>query len=106
MKYNKDDLKEKAIELYLNGKTYNEIGKKLGYSREYIGNMIRNDKRVLESKNNVKLKIERIDNGGRVYLNKNLLSKLGINLSNENDKYVNIIYDKNQKQIVIKNTEN
>ena len=47
---NKKELKEKCINMFLEGKTYTEIAKLTNWSRTYISRLIEDDERVINKK--------------------------------------------------------
>lgn len=100
MKYkNKDSLKEKAVQLYLEGKTYIEIAKILNVSRNYVSNLIKDDVRVIE-----KSKIIKVTKGSHKFLKIgiNLLNKIGITSNSDVDEYVEISVNSKENAIIVK----
>ena len=100
----KKELKEKCIELYLQGKTYSEIAKLTNWSRKYITDLIKNDKKIIEKNNVKKIKLyKRKDNKQiQIYIPTEFIKKLGISKDTFDIEYVDIYFDENNKNIVIK----
>lgn len=108
MKYNnKEEMKEHAIQLYLNGKNYIEIAKIIGCSRNYISNLIKNDIKIKEKQNNKVLKVYKNPNKGKknLTIGIDLLSKIGINKDNTSVDYVQVSLDEKDKSLIIKKYE-
>ena len=53
----KKELKKKFIEMYLEGKTYSEIAKLTGWSRTFVTNLIKDDKKIIEKNHMKKIKV-------------------------------------------------
>ena len=108
MKYtNKEELKEKCIELYLSGKTYKEIGKLTDHSRNFVANLIKDDIRITEKKNIKTIKVYKLKSQKRmkITINTDFLAKIGISSDLKKDDYVDIFLDENNKSIIIKKHE-
>lgn len=106
MKYkNREEMREKAIQLYLENKKYDEIGKILNCSRNYASKLIRNSEKVIEKKNTKILKVTKNKNKKNLRIGINLLNEIGINNNSEIDEYVKATVDRINKQIIIKKYE-
>lgn len=108
MKYkNKEELKEKCVQLYLGGKTYNEIGKLTNHSRNYVSNLIKDDIRIKEKKNIKTIKVYKLKRQKRmkITINTDFLEKIGISSDLKKDDYVDIFLDENNESIIIKKHE-
>lgn len=105
MKYdNKKEMKKQAIKLYLQGKNYVEISDILGCSRNYVSTLIRNDNRIIEKQNKKILKVYKNAKTGKknVTIGIDLLSKIGIDRRKEIEDYVQVEFDKNTNQLILK----
>ena len=105
MKYNnKEEIKENAIKLYLEGKTLIEIAEQTGCSRNYLGNLIKNDRRIKDYKNNKTVQLYKHKNQRRISvpISTEFWEKIGI--SNEIDikDLVDITVNENKRTITIK----
>ena len=100
----KRELKEKCINLYLEGKTFTEIAKLTGWSRTFISRLIKNDIRVINRKNTIKIKIYKNEKLKRIShnINKEMLEKIGICENYNKDEYVNVLYNDKDNSITIK----
>ena len=100
-------LREKFIELYLSGKNMREIAKITGCSRNYIGQVIKDDDRIKNYRNNVVLKIYKYKkrNKMNVPISVGFLEKIGISRNLEKEDYVDVFVDENEKKITIKKHE-
>lgn len=101
---NKKELKEKCINMYLQGKTFTEIAKLTGWSRTFITNLIKNDKRIIDKRNTIKIKVYKNKKTKRISLtlNKETLNKIGISDDSYKDEYVNVLYNEKDNSIVIR----
>lgn len=101
---NKKELKEKCINMYLQGKTFIEIAKLTGWSRTFITNLIKNDKRIIDKRNTTKIKVYKNKKTKRISLtlNKETLNKIGISDDSYKDEYVNVLYNEKDNSIVIR----
>lgn len=97
-------LKEECVNLYLSGNTYMKIAHKTGFSRTFITNLIKDDKRVIEKNNHKKLKVfKRKDNNQMVlYIPTKYLKKIGISNDITKIEYVDVSIDEEHKTIIIK----
>lgn len=105
MKYdNKNNMKELAIELYLNGKNYTEISRIIGCSRNYVSNLIRSDERVVEKKNSKILKVYKNSNKTKknLTIGIELLTLIGVSKNENVDDYVQIWFDNKNKNLILK----
>lgn len=105
MKYkNKEELKQRAINLYTDGKTYIEISKVIGCSRNYVSELIRNDSRVLAYKNKKILKLYKRLNKSKISIPISLdfWDKIGISKNPNISEEVEIIVDEKERTILIK----
>ena len=105
MKYsNREDLKNKFVELYLQGKTMQEIAKLTGCSRNFVSNLIKDNKLVKEKKNKKIIKVYKLKTQNRmtIAINTNFLSKIGIDIHSNKDEYVDIQINEKDKTITIK----
>lgn len=98
------ELKEKCIKLFLQGKTFTEIAKLTGWSRTFITNLIKNDKRIIDKRNTTKIKVYKNKKTKRISLtlNKETLNKIGISDDSYKDEYVNVLYNEKDNSIVIR----
>lgn len=97
-------LKEQFINLYLEGKTMKEISELTGWSRNYVGKIIKNDERIKNYKNHVTLKIYKYkkQNKMTVPISVGFLEKIGISKDINIEDYVDVIVDENDQKIIIK----
>lgn len=105
MKYkNREELKSKFVELYLQGKTMQEIAKLTSCSRNYVSNLIKDNKLVKDKRNKKTIKVYKLKNQNRmtVSINTEFLKKIGINNNQNNDEYVDVFVDEKNKIITIK----
>lgn len=100
----KRDLKEKCIQLFLEGKNYTEIAKLTNCSRQYVSNLIKDDKRVKEKLNKKIIKVNKLKNTTRlkISINTDFLSKIGITKDYKKDDFVEISVNEKTKTITIK----
>lgn len=105
MKYdNKDLLKKKCVELYLKGNTMSEISKIVNCSRNYVGQLLKDDFSVAQYKNSSRVKVNKLKNQKRmlVSISTNFLKKIGISEDKNTDEYVEVAVDDVQKIITIR----
>ena len=98
------ELKEKCIQLYIEeGKTLSDIAKEVGYSRTHITNLIEDDPRVKTSRNIRKIKVyKRMDNNQlRIDIPTEFIEKLGISHNKNISEYVKVLFNENNKNIII-----
>ena len=100
----KRDLKEKCIQLFLEGKNYTEIAKLTNCSRQYVSNLIKDDKRVKEKLNKKIIKVNKLKNTTRlkISISTDFLSKIGITKDYKKDDFVEISVNEKTKTITIK----
>lgn len=100
----KEDLKRKSIQLFLDGHNYTEIAKLTGYSRQYISNLIKDDERVKEKLNKRIVKVYKYKNVTKatIPIGVDFLREIGIDSKSNNDDYVEIQLNKKDKTITIK----
>ena len=100
----KKELKKKFIEMYLEGKTYSEIAKLTGWSRTFVTNLIKDDKKIIEKNHMKKIKVyKRKDNKQMtISIPTDFIKKIGISEDLNITEYVDIYIDENTKNIVIK----
>lgn len=100
----KEELKEKCVNLFLEGKNYTEIAKLTGYSRQYISKLIKEDERVKERLNKKIIKVNKLKNSSRfkLSLSTEFLSKIGISKDYKKSDYIEIKLNEKSKTITIK----
>lgn len=105
MKYkNREELKNKFVELYLQGKTMQEIAKLTGCSRNYVSNLIKDNKLVKDKRNRKIIKVYKLKNQNRmtVSINTEFLRKIGITNNQDKDEYVDVFVNEKNNTITIK----
>lgn len=104
MKYNKNFIKEEAVKLYLGGKNLSEISKLTGWSRNYLGNLIKDDERIKEYRNQktVKLYKQKKQNRINVPISTEFWGKIGISNNCDIPDFVDIKVDEKEQIIIIK----
>lgn len=108
MKYNnREEMKNKAIKLYLNGKNYIEIAKILGCSRNYVSNLIKDDEAIIKKQTTKILKVYKSPNRRKknLTIGIELLGLIGVNKSEKVDDYVQVQFDKKNKNLILKKHE-
>lgn len=100
----KEELKEECIKLFLEGKNYTEIAKNTGYSRQYITELIKDDKRVKKKLNKRTVKVYKLKNRARanISIGVDFLNKIGISKDFKKNDYVEVKVDEKNKIITIK----
>ncbi len=100
---NKKELKEKCINMFLEGKTYTEIAKLTNWSRTYISRLIEDDERVINKKNTRKIKVTKRKNRKQmvIYIPTEFIEKLEISNDKNINEYVDITLDEKSKNIKI-----
>jgi len=96
---NKDELKEKAIQLYLEGKNYTKIAKELNISRNYVSRIIKDDIRVVEKEHILKVSKKCPKN---LVISNKFLNKIGITNNSKIDEYIEISIDTKNNCILLK----
>lgn len=101
---NKTLLKEKFVEMYLQGKTMQEISKLTGWSRNFVGKLIKNDPRIKQYRNNKIIKLYKGKNQHRINatISVEFWEKIGVSRDPNIEEFVNIIVDENNSVITIK----
>ena len=105
MKYsNREELKNKFVKLYLQGKTMQEIAKLTGCSRNFVSNLIKDNELVKDKKNKKTIKVYKLKTQRRmsIAINTDFLSKIGISINSNKDEYVDIEVNEKDKTITIK----
>lgn len=108
MKYdNKDLLRKKCVELYLDGKSMSEISKVVNCSRNYVGQLLKNTKEVIQYRNKSKVKVFKYKsiNKMTVPISVNFLNKIGISKDVNVAEYVDVSVDDKKKEIIIRKHE-
>ena len=100
----KEELKEKCIKLFLEGKNYTEIAKLTNRSRQYVTKLIKDDERVKEKLNTKIVKVYKMKNNTRmkIPLSTYFLNKIGIDSNTAKNEYVEVRLDEKNKTIPIK----
>lgn len=100
----KKELKEYCVQLFSKGKTISEIVKTTGKSRTYITNLIKDDKRYKSIKQNRKIKVYKRKNYKQmtIHIPTEFIKGIGISEDKSKKEFVNIFYDKENNQIIIK----
>lgn len=105
MKYNnKEEIKETAIKLYLEGKTLIEIAKLTGCSRNYLSNLIKDDDRVKDYRTKKTVQLYKCKNQCRINvpISTEFWSKIGISNDINLKDLVDITVNENNGTITIK----
>lgn len=104
----KEDLKVKCVELYLAGKTMQDISDIVGCSRNFVGQLIKDDERIKKYKNGTRLKVYKYKNQKKmnVPISVYFLEKIGISNDCSVIDFVDVEVDENKKIITIKKSEN
>ena len=105
MKYNnKEELKNKFVQLYLQGKTMQEIAKLTGCSRNYVSNLIKDNELVKNKRNKKIIKVYKLRNEKKmkISISTDFLKKIGIDTSLNKEEYVDIQVNEKNKTITIK----
>ena len=99
----KNELKKYCLQLFINGNTLSEISDITGKSRTYITNLIKDDKKYLQIKQNRKIKVYKRKNYNQmtIHIPTEFIKGLGISDDKKQTEYVNIFFDKEHKQIII-----
>ena len=101
----REKLKKQCLDMYINEhKTLEEIAKLTGWSRTYITNLIKNDARYVDKKNNKKLKVykRKTTNQMLIYITTEFIEKLGISKDFNKTEYVDVSFDEKNQSIIIK----
>lgn len=105
MKYdNKDLLKKKCVDLYLQGNSMIEISKIVNCSRNYVGQLLKDDSSIIQFKNTSRVKVNKLKSQKRmlVSISTNFLKKIGISDNPDIDEYVDVTVNDRDKFITIK----
>lgn len=105
MKYeDKDLLKKKCIELYIQGKNMVEIAKDVNCSRNYVGTLIKDAPEVKRYKNSKTVKIYKLKTRTQmnVPISVDFLEKIGVSRDVDINEYVDVAVDDKKKEITIK----
>lgn len=100
----KESLKNKCVELYLQGKKMVEISNIVGCSRNFVGQLIKNDERVKKYKNKKTIRVYKYKNQNRmrISISTSFLEKIGISGDCAVTDFVDVEIDENTKVITIK----
>lgn len=100
----KENLKEQFINLYLQGKTMQEISKLTGWSRNYVGKIIKDDDRIKKYRNyhTVKVYKYKMQNKMNIPIAVGFLEKIGISRDLNVEDFIDVILDENEKTITLK----
>lgn len=100
---NKSDLKEQAVQLYLNGNNYADIAKIIGRSRNYVSNLIKEDDRVTNYKNQRIVKLYKNANDSRitVFIPLDYWEKIGVSKNPNISENIQMVVDEQTKRIII-----
>ena len=105
MRYdNINEMKNKALQLYSSGKNYTEIAQNIGCSRNYVSNLIKNEREVLEKKYSKILKVYKNPNRTKknLTIGIELLNLIGVSKDENVDDYVKVTFDKKNKILILK----
>lgn len=100
----KKEIKNEAVKLFLEGFNFTQVGNELGYSRQFITNLIKDDPRIQEKRSCTTIKVykNRKNKKMRLGLSNSFLYEIGIDMDCLKVDYVDVFLDKEKKQIVIK----
>lgn len=100
----KQNLKDKAIELYLKGYNFSQIADKLNYSRTFITDLIKDDDKIKEKRNRAILKVyKNLKNKKmQIGLSNDFLTKIGIDKDCSKIDYVDVVVEEDKQRIIIK----
>lgn len=105
MKYNnKESIKEQTIKLYLDGKTLVEIAKLTGWSRNYLGKLIKDDNRIKEYRNRKVVQVYKQKKQSRINvpISTDFWRKIGISNKTDVKDLVDIEVNEDEGFIIIK----
>ena len=94
---NKEELRKYCIDMLAKGNTIVKIAKQTGFSRTYISNLIKEDDQYKIIKNKRK-KYKQMT----IHIPTEFIKKIGISEDKTKEEFVNIFYDTNNNQIIIK----
>lgn len=100
---NKNEIKEQAVQLYLNGKNYVDIAKIIGCSRSYVSNLIRKDDRVVNYRNQKIVKLYKHASNSKITVSIPLdyWEKIGISKNPDISENIQMVVDEQTKRIII-----
>ena len=100
----KNKFKEQCLQLFINGETLSEISKLTGKSRTYITNLIKDDENYINIKQNRKIKVYKRKNYKQmtIHIPTEFIKGIGVTEDKNKTDFVNVFYDKEKKQIIIK----
>lgn len=100
---NKVDFKKYCLKLFTEGKSISKISKLTNRSRKYITNLIKDDEKYIQIKNNKKIKVYKRKNGSHmiIYIPTTFIEKLGISKDRTKSEYVNVSYNEKDNNIII-----
>lgn len=100
----KKELKKYCINMFVNGSTLSDIAKDTRFSRTYITNLIKDDKKYLQIKDNRKIKVYKRKNYKQmtIHIPTEFIKGIGISENKNVEEFVNIFYDRFNNQIIIK----
>lgn len=101
---NKEDLRKYCIDMLAKGDTIVKIAKQAGFSRTYISNLIKEDDQYKIIKNKRKIKVYKRKKYKQmtIHIPTEFIKKIGISEDKTKEEFVNIFYDTNNNQIIIK----
>lgn len=101
---NKDEMKIKAVDLYLKGKNYVQIAKILGCSRNYVSTLIKQDPKIKKYKNTKIIRLYKNPNYSKIVapISLNFWEKIGISKNANIIDDVEISVDEEKGIIIIK----
>lgn len=101
------EIQKVAVKLFLEDFNYTEIGEQLGYSRQFITNLIKDDPRIQEKRNHSTIKVYKNckNKKMRLGLSSSFLCEIGINKDCSQVDYVDVFLNKEKREIIIKKHE-
>ena len=101
---NKEELREYCMDMLAKGNTIVKIAKQTGFSRTYISNLIKEDDQYKIIKNKRKIKVYKRKKYKQmtIHIPTEFIKKIGISEDKTKEEFVNIFYDTNNNQIIIK----
>lgn len=101
---NKESIKEDAVKLYLDGKNLKEISKLTGWSRNYLGKLIKDDKRIKEYRNKKVVQVYKQKNQKRINvpISTDFWQKIGISSKSYIKDFVEVEVNEKKGIITIK----
>lgn len=105
--YNKDEMKEQAIKLYLEGRSYTEIANIFGCSRNYVSTLIKEDSKIKKFKNKKIIQLYKKPKYSKIEvpINLDFWEKIGISKDSNIINKVEISVDEETQVISIKKYE-